>query len=146
MLINFTELKNSKGWFVILLTIIGLVAGAFTYINSATSEQVYIKNCGLVDFKPESLTTYCADAGVVINNLEWKIWGSTEGTATGTYMANDCKPDCVTGKWFSKKVEVRAVNPEQIGGKTVLTQLIFRTDDGKNLPLLRVAQDSWELN
>ncbi|MEI7798503.1 MAG: hypothetical protein WCI68_07015 [Actinomycetes bacterium] len=144
-MINFNELKNSRGWLVILLTIIGLVVGAFTYINRATSEQVYIKNCGLVDFKPKSLTTFCADAGVVITNLEWKSWGSTEGTATGTYMANDCKPDCATGKWHSKKVEVKAANPEQIGGKIVLTQLIFRTEDGKNLPLSKSPENSWEL-
>ena len=144
-MINFNELKNSKGWLVILLTIFGLIAGAFTYINRATSEQVYIKNCGLVDFKPESLTVYCADAGIVITNLEWITWGSTEGTATGSYMANDCKPDCASGKWKSAKVEVRATDPEQIGAKTVLTKLTFRTENEKYLPLSNISQDSWEL-
>jgi hypothetical protein len=39
----------------------------------------------------------CADSDWVLQGLVWTSWTSTKATATGTFVYNDCVPDCASG-------------------------------------------------
>lgn len=142
---NLKNLRYSKGWIVVLATIIGLSFGAYTFINRAVTTQVYVTNCGTVDYKPAVLIKFCADAGVEITAIEWGSWSAQQAKGTGVYEINDCQPTCVAGKFHHATVEIALSKSKSIGGKETLTFISIKTKDGKNLPLSSSPNDAWPL-
>lgn len=128
-----------------LVTVIGLSWGMYTYVSNAKTEQVYAYNCGLVDFKPMSLTPFCADAGVGISNIKWQVWSADKATGSGLYEMNMCDPSCVEGKWVYANVNVTLTKSVLDKGKKVLTRVDFGTVNGKNLPLSNKSTNGWDL-
>jgi hypothetical protein len=57
--------KNSRALLIVLtiVTLVGISLGTITYFNRALLEHVYVYDCGIVDYKPTTMTPYCADAG-----------------------------------------------------------------------------------
>lgn len=140
-------MKNSRGLLAVLslISIAAIAFGAFTYLHRAVNEQVYVYNCGNVDYKPVALTEFCADAGVGVGNIQWDTWGAQGATGVGKYWANPCVPDCAQGKIEYADVKVQLSKSVIDKGKKVLTQIEVTTTDGTKLPLKKKAADGWTL-
>jgi hypothetical protein len=71
------------------------------------ASSVYTFDCETIERKPESLTSTCADYGMAIFNIKWKIWGATGAFGTGTYSENQCKPNCAEGTRVETPVSIQ---------------------------------------
>jgi len=142
---NFKELRRSKGWIVVLATIVGISLGAYAFVNRAVSTQVYVTNCDMQDYKPESITKFCADGGVTIASIEWESWSKNGASGKGIYYANDCEPSCAEGKFHEANVVITLSKIKSINGKPTLTFIDVATEDKKELPLSDSWQDGWPL-
>jgi len=140
-------MRSSRGLLAVLslISVAAIAFGIFTYLHRAVSEQVYVYNCGIVDYKPVSLTKSCADEGVAVGNIQWDTWGAKGATGVGNYVINPCIPNCVSGTRKYADVQVRLTKSVESKGKKVLTQVAVSTTDGKNLPLGNSPSDHWEL-
>ena len=124
---------------------VGISLGTITFLNHAILEHVYVYNCGIIDYKPQTLTPFCADADVAVGNLEWDTWGAKGATGTGLYGVNLCVPTCAAGKWKFTAVKVLLSKSVRAKGKTVLTRVDVVTPDNKNLPQGNSPRYGWNL-
>lgn len=140
-------MKNSRPLLIVLsiITVVGISLGTVTFLNRAILEHVYVYNCGIIDYKPQSMTPYCADAGAGVGNLEWDSWGAKGATGTGLYGVNLCVPTCAAGKWKFTDVNVSLSKSVKANGKTVLTRIDIVTQDKKNLPQSQSPKYGWDL-
>jgi hypothetical protein len=139
--------KNSRALLIVLtiITVVGISLGTITYFNRALLEHVYVYNCGIVDYKPTSMTPYCADAGADVGNLEWDTWGAKGATGTGLYGINLCEPNCAEGKWKFADVNVTLSKSVTANGKTILSRIDIVTKDKTNLPQSNSQSLGWDL-
>ncbi len=129
-----------------LITVIAVSMGSYTYINRAVVQQVYVYNCGIQDYKPTSLTQFCADAGVGVGEIKWEDWSAGGATGTGRYALNTCEPSCVAGNWLYEDVNVKLSKAVHDKGKTVLSRIDIATVDAKKLlPRNTKNSDGWDL-
>ena len=142
---NFEKARRSKGWIVLLATVVGLGVGGYTYIHRAISEQLYVTNCDTVDYKPDALLKFCADGGVGVWEVEWTQWNKDGAEGTGKYVANDCDPSCVDGKIFTQEVYVKLSKLKKMDNKQAFTYVQVESKDKKVLPLLDSMDDEWSL-
>ena len=128
-------MKNSRPLLIVLatITVVGISLGTITFFNRALLEHVYVYNCGIVDYKPQSMTPYCADAGAGVGNLEWDSWGAKGATGTGLYGVNLCDPTCADGKWKFDDVNVFLSKKILADKKTIITRIDIISRDKKNL-------------
>jgi len=140
-------MKNSRPLLIVLsiITVVGISLGTLTYFNRALLEHVYVYNCGIIDYKPDSMAPHCADAGVGIGNLEWETWGAKSATGTGLYGVNSCEPTCAKGKWVFVDVNVALSKSVSANGKTILSRIDIITKDKKNLPPSDSPSFGWDL-
>lgn len=140
-------MKNSRALLIVLtiVTVLGISIGSITYFNHALLEHVYVYNCGIIDYKPTSMTPYCADAGAGVGNLEWDTWGARGATGTGLYGINLCDPNCAEGKWKFADVNVTLSKSVAAKGKTILSRIDIITKDKKNLPQANSPSLGWDL-
>lgn len=139
------KVKSSKGWIVLLATLIGLGFGGYTFVNRAVTTQVYVTNCGILDYKPSAILKFCADASVGIDKIEWATWSADGATGEGIYQINDCKPTCVAGKLHFAAVEIILSKGKRIDGKKALTFISIKTKEATNLPLSNSQSDEWPM-
>ncbi|MBC3840896.1 hypothetical protein GXW82_13310 [Streptacidiphilus sp. 4-A2] len=60
--------------------------------------SVVIYDCsGKPSPRPASLVLTCADAGWVLEGLNWTDWGRPTASATGKWSEKNCKPNCASG-------------------------------------------------
>jgi hypothetical protein len=118
-----------------LVTLIGLSFGTVKYIQRAASEHVFAYNCGIVDYKPTSLTPVCANTSVIVANIHWEKWSKDLATGTAQYGVNMCNPDCATSAWTYASVEIQLTKSILDKGKRILTRIDYVTADKQNLPL-----------
>ena len=108
------------------LTAVGLslVAGSsLAGLSSSGTLKTYIDNCGHHVMKPRRLVTACADGNYYLASLAWKHWGRRTSTATGSAWANDCKPNCASGKFKSYPVTAKASRRMRCHGHRDYTKL-----------------------
>jgi hypothetical protein len=102
-------------------------------ILEATSD-VWIYNCELPEQKPKSILLTCADGGIRIEQLSWSDWSSTSAFGYGTYLENNCDPDCSEGKYIATEVTVELDQLIQHKGKLFFKILkISSSQDQKQL-------------
>ena len=142
---QFRQMRYSRGWILALATILGVGFGGYTFVNRAITTQVYVTNCGIIDYKPTAILKFCADGGVAIGAIEWESWSAQGANGIGKYQINDCSPNCAEGKIFYADVEVELRRMKNLDGKEVLTFISLKTKDGKNLPLSSSPRDAWPL-
>jgi len=145
---KFSEARKSKGWIVLLATVLGVGMGAFTFISSARANHVYTVTCGIVDYKPGVFFKSCADGGIAVGEIQWESWNKTGAEGKGVYAINDCSPDCATGKLHKANVTVTLTGNsplDVVNKKSVLTHIRIATADMKPLPLGTSSTDSWDL-
>jgi len=140
--------RRSKGWLVLVATVLGVGIGAFTFISSARANHVYTLTCGIVDYKPGVFFKYCADGGVAVGQIQWDSWSKSGASGRGIYAINDCKPTCVAGKLHKTDVRVTLTGTTPltvVNKKNVLSHISIATADKKPLPLGASSTDSWDL-
>lgn len=65
----------------------------------------------------------------VYTDLKWTNWGARETTATGTYEANSCDPNCAEGEWVIYPLAITLSDPRECGSKTYYQQSSAETTD-----------------
>ena len=106
--------------------------------------EVFAWDCGMMQSKPQSLTIYCADAGIGVAKISWQNWGGSTTDGTAIYYANNCEPNCAAGKVFQKKVSLRLFNLEKVDINKVYTKLKITANNGL-LPLTKKQSITWTL-
>ena len=128
-----------------LISVIGISIGTYTFFHRAATEQVYVYNCKIIDYKPTSLTRNCADAGAGVGQIEWDTWTASGAAGVGRYAINLCDPNCAGGKWNYADVKVTLSKSVRDEGKKVLSRIDIATVDGKNLPRRNSPKLGWDL-
>ena len=145
---NFSEARRTKGWIVLVATVLGVGIGTFTFISSARANHVYTLTCGIVDYKPGVFFKSCADGGIAVGQIQWESWSKIGASGRGIYAINDCTPDCATGKLQKTGVIVTLTGStplDIVNKKSVLNHITIATIDKKPLPLGSSNKDSWNL-
>jgi hypothetical protein len=81
--------------------------------------------------RPSNYLLSCGDANAGFVAMKWSTWTLTSATGHGILRQNDCKPNCVSGKWIRYTASVSL-------GKVVLTK--------KYGPLFSQAIFHWNVN
>jgi hypothetical protein len=107
--------------------------------------KVVVLDCGTHATKPDALTIYCADFGVNVNHIKWTKWAQSGAIGTGQYSANNCTPNCASGKVISTNVKLTLNASKLIKSEYVMNTLNIATITGKPLPLLKKSSEKWIL-
>ena len=142
---KFKQLRYSKGWIVLLATVVGLGIGGYTFINRAVTSQVYVTNCGILDYKPTAILKFCGETSEGIGKIQWQTWSADGATGTGLYQINDCQPTCKVGKIHFAEVKIILSKSKIISGKPALTFIAIESRDGSKLPLSNSSKDAWPM-
>jgi hypothetical protein len=145
---DFSEARRSKGWIVLLATVLGVSIGAYSFISSARSQHVYTVTCGIIDFKPGVFYKTCADGGISLRELQWESWSQDGARGKGLYAINNCLPNCAEGKVFTVPVDILLSGNQpldELRGKRLLNKITIKSLDKKPLPQSGSNTDSWVL-
>jgi hypothetical protein len=115
------------------ISILVLIFNGITSIAQAAPPS-YFNDCGYPEYKPESLTQYCADAGTGVVKIKWTSWTNSKAQGTGSYYVNLCNPNCADGKLVSVKVKVVLSGAKITRGKRYLMNVTVSSVSGKPLP------------
>ena len=126
------------------LNIIALTAGSVLAFGKSYARDIYTYDCEYLEQRPEQLTKFCADAGVLVYDITWDSWGYNGAQGTGTYSENLCEPNCAEGKRVEEQVDLYLSGIEVIEGKRVLRYLSVNTPDGTLLPN-GSSYDNWDV-
>jgi predicted secreted protein len=124
------------------LAIAALVAAivALGAIAASAASPLKINNCVKASSRPKSLTLACGDGNTVLKGLKWSSFGGATAQAKGTFVINECEPNCAEGKAASFPVTVKASDPRNCkGGLRVYNKLTLQFKS-------RAPKSSGELN
>lgn len=93
------------------------------------STEVLSFSCEIITARPTEVTTYCADFGISITNIGWKSWTANGAVGTGTYLVNNCNPNCAAGKVSESPVGVNLQGLYTDGERYFLRYLTFTGSD-----------------
>jgi hypothetical protein len=119
---------------IIAITILALSASFLTIPASSATPPSYFNDCGYPEYKPQSLTEFCADAGNGVTKIKWSSWTSTKAVGTGSLYVNQCDPNCADGKLIWAKVKVVLSGAKVTRGKRYLMNVTVSSTNGKPLP------------
>ena len=119
---------------IVALALLTLFITPLTTTASAATPPSYFNDCGYPEYKLESLTEFCADAGTGVTKIKWSSWTSTKAVGTGSYYANLCNPNCADGKLIWAKVKVVLSGAKVTHGKRYLMNVTVSSINGKPLP------------
>ncbi len=106
-----------------LLSIAFLVAPLFMAASTAEPAMAatqglstHLLTCSMQTTKePSNYLLSCGDANAGFVAMKWSAWTLTSARGHGILRQNDCKPNCVSGKWIRYTVSASL-------GKVVLTK------------------------
>jgi hypothetical protein len=119
---------------IIAITIFASLASFSTSPALAATPPSYFNDCGYPEYKPQSLTQFCADAGNGVTKIKWSSWTSTKASGTGSFYVNQCDPNCADGKLIWAKVKVVLSGAKFTRGKRYLMNVTVSSTNGKPLP------------
>lgn len=104
--------------------------------TTSTSEtsQVWVNDCDTPVQRPQSLTLTCADGGMRLEELMWAVWDKNGAVGYGTYLENDCQPNCAEGTFSQTPVYVTLGEITESSGRSFLDYLEIRPESGRELP------------
>ena len=76
----------------------------------------------------------CASGGMRVEKIIWSSWSSNGAVGYGTYLENDCVPDCSQGSYTSVPVYFTLSETVVHKGKIFLKTLEITPDQGQELP------------
>ena len=82
-------------------------------------------DCKTPTFEPSGIVLTCGDYGWILEDLHWSSWTATKATAVGTFVYNDCNPNCAQGQHHSvPATQVTLTTPVRgAGGQMVWSRL-----------------------
>ena len=107
------------------------------------SSEVLSFSCEIITARPTEVTTYCADFGTTITNIEWKSWTASGAIGTANYLVNNCNPDCASGKVSESPVGVNLDGLYTDGERYFLRYLTFT--GGDDVPPSGKIEGVWDL-
>jgi len=119
---------------IVVLSLFSLFASLLTTPTSAATPPSYFNDCGYPEYKPQSLTEFCADAGNGITKIKWSSWTSTKAVGTGSFYVKLCDPNCADGKVVWAKAKVVLSGAKFTRGKRYLMNVTVSSVNGKPLP------------
>ena len=85
--------------------------------SSAATPRYVLYDCsfqGIVEPATDTLT--CADANALLRGLHWATWTPQLASGYGTFVENDCQPNCAEGRFHSYPVVVTAWGSGSVQG------------------------------
>jgi hypothetical protein len=119
---------------IVALTLFSLVSSFLTTPASSATPPSYFNDCGYPEYKPQSLTEFCADAGNGVTKIKWSSWTSTKAVGTGSFYVKLCDPNCADGKVVWAKAKVVLSGAKFTRGKRYLMNVTVTSTNGKPLP------------
>ena len=116
------------------LTLFSLVSYFLATPATAATPPSYFNDCGYPEYKPQSLTEFCADAGNGVTKIKWSSWTSTKAVGTGSFYVKLCDPNCADGKVVWAKAKVVLSGAKFTRGKRYLMNVTVSSVNGKPLP------------
>lgn len=91
---------------------------------------------GKPTLKPAMYVLACADYNSYFIGLHWSSWSSAGASASGTYRANDCEPDCAAGHFHDYPGTLRFTAPKETSLGVLFTEATFSytTTESQSLP------------
>ena len=66
----------------------------------------------------------CADGNLAVQHISWAVWEGEKASGSGTFIYNDCEPDCADGKTHLVPVQFSLSSvAKDLSGKSVFTQM-----------------------
>ena len=118
----------------ILMIALTLFISLLTSPASAATPPSYFNDCGYPEYKPQSLTQFCADAGNGVTKIKWSSWTSTKAVGMGSFYVKLCDPNCADGKVVWAKAKVVLSGAKFTRGKRYLMDVTVSSVNGKPLP------------
>ncbi len=134
---------------IVVISLCALISPITLTNVSASTPPSYFNDCGYPEYKPQSLTQFCADAGNGVTKIKWSSWTSTRATGTGSFYVNLCDPNCADGKLVWAKAKVVLSGAKFTRGKRYLMNITVSSTNGKPLPgetkstTIRWVTDYW---
>ena len=93
--------------------------------SATSSSDILINDCGAgFSIKPESIILACADGNLAVQHISWLMWEGEKALGRGTFIYNDCEPDCADGKTHLVPVQFSLLGvAKDLSGKSVFTQM-----------------------
>ena len=93
--------------------------------SATSSSDIFINDCGAgFSIKPESIILACADGNLAVQHISWAVWEGEKASGSGTFIYNDCEPDCADGKTHLVPVQFSLLGvAKDLSGKSVFTQM-----------------------
>ena len=114
-------------------------------VPTIKATDVLTWDCESAEYKPESITLTCADAGWSIQGITWSTWTEKGAEGTGTWRENLCEPNCADGAIVEAKVQVKLSDLTPYKGKFYLRTIDIVTPDGKDFPWGRSGLIKWDV-
>jgi len=93
--------------------------------TSATPHVAAMLTCtGARAVRPRRYWLACADHNSYLTGMVWSSWGTVTAKGTGTYVADNCTPNCAAGTLERYRAQVSAGTPEQHALGWLFTQLV----------------------
>jgi len=119
---------------IIAISLCALISPTAMPNVSASTPPSYFNDCGYPEYKPQSLTEFCADAGNGVTKIKWSSWTSTKAVGTGSFYVKLCDPNCADGKVVWAKAKVVLSGAKFTRGKRYLMNVTVSSVNGKPLP------------
>src|ERR1700760_1124459 len=103
-------------------------------ISASAATPLKITNCNKAASRPKLLTLTCGDGNEVLKGMTWSNFGAPTASGKGTFVTNDCEPNCASGKDVSYPVSVKAQGSKKCKGATVYAKLSLTYTGPKKPP------------
>ena len=105
-----------------------------TQPSPVANSDVWVYDCEIPEQRPELLMLTCASGGMRVEKIIWSTWSSNGAVGYGTYLENDCKPDCSQGSYDSVPVYFTLSETVVHKGEIFLKTLEITPEQGQELP------------
>jgi hypothetical protein len=111
------------------------IAIAASAMSASAASPLKITNCNKAASSPKLLTLTCGDGNEVLKGMTWSKFGAPTASGKGTFVTNDCEPNCADGKDVSYAVTVKAQGSKKCKmGVTVYAKLSLTYTGAKKPP------------
>ncbi|MDO8213965.1 hypothetical protein [Conexibacter sp. CPCC 206217] len=119
------------------VAVLGVAAAGSSAVAARPSHPVLPTCAGRGVVKPSRFVITCADANESLTGLRWSKWNASEGVAKGTWVVNDCDPNCAGGRFVRSRVTVRVWRLRACPAlqREIFTRLIVSTPEADGEPV-----------
>jgi hypothetical protein len=124
------KVKASRLIVASIVMAVGVPGGAAASASAASGSQPVLvyANCVKPAAKPHSYILTCADAGIQVTHATYSAagsdrWGSSLVEGKGTYVYNDCTPNCAAGHFHHHPVTFTLSRIRVVNGHRLYTRL-----------------------